>query len=111
MGQQGQGRRWQRQQRAKLPGACFQNSLGAAANLSIFSSDNTLKYIIVIPSCLIDYLQAHSFSEVKLKILVCCLTALFKDSEQCLPVKFSLARMGIGKQVFLLTRDEGISSC
>lgn len=34
----------------------FPSSLRAAANLSIFSSDNTLKYIIVIPSCLIHYL-------------------------------------------------------
>ncbi|EDL08117.1 mCG1029925 [Mus musculus] len=32
----------------------FPSSLCAAANLSIFSPDNTLKYIIVIPSCLID---------------------------------------------------------
>lgn len=47
-------------QRAKFPVAFFQSSLFAAANLSIFSSDNTLKYIIVIQSCLIDYLQAHS---------------------------------------------------
>ena len=59
MGRQGQ-RRQQRQEHAKLPVACYQSSLFAAANLSIFSSDNTLKYIIVIQSCLIDYLQAHS---------------------------------------------------
>lgn len=33
--------------------------LYAAANLSIFSYDNTLKYIIVVQSCLIDDPQAH----------------------------------------------------
>lgn len=59
MGRGGQRRGWQREC-AKSPVACFQSSPFAAANLSIFSSDNTLKYIIVIQSCLIDYLQAHS---------------------------------------------------
>lgn len=50
-----------------------------------------------------------AFSKVKLKILVCCLTGLFKNSEQCLPVKFSLVLMGHSKASFPIDREGHIS--
>lgn len=102
---QGQ-QRWQWRPPAQLPVAGFQSFLFAAANLSIFSSDTTLKYIIVIQCCLIDYLQAHSFSKVKLKTLVCCLTELKTQNNACL-LNFLLFSWGrIGKPVFFFDQDK-----